>query len=565
MPRSPLFLAVFVMATSIHLVAEEIHPPQPTNPLYNGIELPSPRPQKGSFDRDPLAPPPYLAAPPAVIPIDVGRQLFVDDFLIAETTLTRTYHLPEYYPGNPVFAPSEPWESGHAAPFSDGVWFDGKDHLYKMWYWAGGTVNGDTRASTCFATSTDGIHWDRPKLDVVPGTNIVALDTPEQVRNSSTVWLDAAERDPARRFKMFRVVRSEAKEGAPTPWHIHVGFSPDGIHWTDAGDSDRCNDRTTVFYNAFRGVWVASLRFSGGFKERTRAYYESPDVLGILHWLTPDRQRKDVNWIGADKLDPDRGDLELRHPLNLPFPEMPSQLYNLDCVAYESVMLGLFSIWRGQQVTPLPKINEVCVGYSRDGFHWSRPDRRAFCPVRANENAWNSGNLQSAGGCCLVVGDQLRFYVGAVPKGKSFADPGNVGLATLRRDGFASLDAGATGGTLLTRPVRFQGRQMFVNVDCPQGELRVEIVDEAGKIIAPFSAENCEPLRVDKSLQRVRWKGAENLDAVRGKSVRFRFHLTNGKLYAFWTSSDPAGASGGFVGAGGPGFAGNVDLPMSAR
>ena len=36
--------------------------------------------------------PPYLVDPPAVIPIDVGRQLFVDDFLIQSTSLTRRFH-----------------------------------------------------------------------------------------------------------------------------------------------------------------------------------------------------------------------------------------------------------------------------------------------------------------------------------------------------------------------------------------------------------------------------------------------------------------------------------------
>ena len=57
-----------------------------------------------------------------------------------------------------------------------------------------------------------------------------------------------------------------------------------------------------------------------------------------------------------------------------------------------------------------PKINEVCFGFSRDGFHWSRPMRDAFCPVSETREAWNWGNVQSAGGCCLVVGDKLYFY-----------------------------------------------------------------------------------------------------------------------------------------------------------
>ena len=70
--------------------------------LYNGIRLPSPWPPRlKEVPRDPVVPA-YLTAPPAVIPIDVGRQLFVDDFLVATSTLTRTHHLPTYHARSPV-------------------------------------------------------------------------------------------------------------------------------------------------------------------------------------------------------------------------------------------------------------------------------------------------------------------------------------------------------------------------------------------------------------------------------------------------------------------------------
>ena len=89
-------------------------------------------------------------------------------------------------------------------------------------------------------------------------------------------------------------------------------------------------------------------------------------------------------------------------------------------MAYESLLLGLFDIWRGQP-KDRAKPNEVCVGFSRDGFHWHRPDRRAFIPVSEKQGDWNWGNVQSAGGGCLVVGDQLYFYVSA-PEGDSRLD-----------------------------------------------------------------------------------------------------------------------------------------------
>jgi hypothetical protein len=73
--------------------------------LYNGIVLPREWPPRlsdfpTSVEKDPVIPP-YLISPPDVIPIDVGRQLFVDDFLIAETTLKRTFHLAKYHPASP--------------------------------------------------------------------------------------------------------------------------------------------------------------------------------------------------------------------------------------------------------------------------------------------------------------------------------------------------------------------------------------------------------------------------------------------------------------------------------
>src|SRR5207247_2503827 len=135
--------------------------------LYNGIRLASPWPPKGADVTKPLEVPPYLKAPPAVIPIEVGRQLFVDDFLIAETTLKRTYHLAKYHEASPVLRPDQPWEGEIAMAFSDGCWYDPKDKLFKMWYMAG------KERATCTATSEDGLHWKKPALDVRPGTNIV--------------------------------------------------------------------------------------------------------------------------------------------------------------------------------------------------------------------------------------------------------------------------------------------------------------------------------------------------------------------------------------------------------
>jgi hypothetical protein len=500
--------------------------------LSNGIRLPAPWPPRlPGVSFEPMTPP-YLASPPAVIPIDVGRQLFVDDFLIDRTTLRRSFHAAEYHADNPILKPDQAWEKQGgpcAMVFSDGVWHDPQDKLFKMWYMGGITH------STCHATSKDGIHWDKPALDVKQGTNIVQAAG----RDSITVWLDREDGDPKRRFKLFR---SYGDGG----WALSLYFSSDGIHWGDAVTrSGPCGDRTTVFYNPFRNVWVYSIRADDPKLGRVRTYREDADVLAGAHW----KAGEPLPWIGADRLDPERDDLKTQQ-----------QLYNLDAVAYESLLLGLFTIWRGQP-KDRAKPNEVCVGFSRDGFHWSRPDHRAFIPVSENYGDWNWGNVQSAGGGCLVVGDRLYFYISgrAGVRGSPGSGACTTGLATLRRDGFASLDAGAAEGSVTTRLVSSRGKYLFVNVEAASGELRAEILDKDDRVIAPFSCGGCEPVRTDRTLQPVRWKDAADLTALAGKPVRFRFRLKSGRLYAFWVSPVRSGASHGHVAAGGPGLTGSTD------
>jgi len=524
--------------------------------LYNGIVLPSPWPPRlpdfpTSVETEPVTPA-YLNSPPSVIPIDIGRQLFVDDFLIAETSLTRTFHLPQYHPASPVLKPDQPWEMknpDHAAAmvFSDGVWYDPKDQLFKMWYLVGES------AATGYATSRDGIRWTKPSLDVRPPTNIVQPGG----RDSSTVWLDLEEKDPARRFKMFRVIGvGEDPVTGWNNWVMAIHFSSDGIHWGEPiAKSGRLVDRSTVFWNPFRKVWVYSIRHAyktgaAGDKAygfyRRRSYVEGSDVLAAARWDV----NEPLRWIDVDRLDPQRDDLKIK-----------PHLYNLDAVAYESLLVGFFTIWRGQP-PDRHKPNDVVLGYSRDGWHWSRPDRRAFCPVSDKQGEWNANNVQSAGGGFLVVGDELYFYVSGRTgrPGNNKAGILSTGLATLRRDGFASMNAGEATGTLTTRPVRFSGKHLFVNVANPKGELRVEVLNQAGEVVPRLSAANCLPVKSNKTLQPVRWRGVGDLSSVANQPVRFRFHLSNGELYAFWVSPEATGASQGYVAAGGPGFSGNRDI-----
>ena len=521
----------------------------PTSPdqgeiLYNGIRLPSPWPPAvDTLTRQPMDPP-YMRSLPNSLPIDVGRQLFVDDFLIEQSTALRTYHQARYHPVCPVLLPDQPWETntvskGHPAPtamvFSDGVWYDPQDRLFKMWY-MGGYVQ-----STCYAESQDGINWVKPLLDVKPSTNCV-LDKP---RDSATIWLDHDAVDSAQRYKLFLIHRGESG---------YLGLlyvSADGIHWADPPAQAKIHgDRTTMFYNPFRKKWVYSLRCDYAGMGRSRRYRENDDVFA---GLTMDPNQETL-WVGADRNDRPRLDL----------PAAP-ELYNLDAVAYESLMLGLFTIWPGQPADRA-KPNYVCLGFSRDGFHWHRPDHRPFMDVSEQYGDWNWGNVQSAGGGCLIVGDELYFYVSGRSgvQGSPASGVCATGLAVLRRDGFASMDAGKKECTLTTRPVRFSGNYLFVNSDSRKGRLQVEVLDVNDRVLAPYTKNNCVAVKTDETLQRVTWKGASDLAALAGQTVKFRFYLRQSRLYAFWVSRETSGSSNGYVATGGPGFTGPTDTVGSA-
>jgi hypothetical protein len=534
-------------------IVSGIQAPLGAETLYNGITLESKwPPQIEELTRQPMLVP-YLEDPPEVIPIDVGRQLFVDDFLIEHTNLKRTYHRPQYHPDNPILKPDKSWERGDsaraAAPFSDGVFYDPKEKLFKIWY-MGGYI-----ASTCLAVSRDGIRWEKPLFDVRDGTNEVlshrGVDPASggRYRDSSTVWFDHEDPDPQRRYKMF------VTTPIPQRWSLALRCSEDGIHWSEpvATSATKIGDRTTVHYNPFRKKWVFGLRIGRSGVGRSRAYFEHSDAITGTKQIANGA----VLWLCADNLDP-------HHP-DPKYSNIEPQLYNHDAVAYESLMLGLFSIWQGPPNSEcgrlkIQKRNEVLVGFSRDGFHWHRPDRTRFLTVNPTKGAWNWGNVQSAGGCCLVVKDKLYFYVSGRMLGDGFWD-GNchTGLAIMRRDGFASMDAGEESGTLTTRPVKFKGKYLFVNVDNPNGQLRVEVLTKNKKPIQDLSIENCNPISRDSTIQQVIWNGGKDLSSVVGKPVRFKFRLKNGRLYSFWVSPDKSGASFGYVGAGGPGFTGPKD------
>lgn len=514
--------------------------PDPTAKLlYNGIELPDIWPPKVPVSAvlEGMSPF-YLLSKPDVIDISLGRQLFVDDFLIAHSTLKRVWHQAEYYSANPVFFPEEEWEmtaeGAVAAPFSDGVWYDESDSKFKMWYMAGGR-GYETGFVTCYAESADGITWTRPSLNYVKGTNIVLKGLN---RDSNTIWIDKTESNPNLRFKMFVVAEGKSH------WGYHYYTSSDGKYWRSVNESGKIADRSTVFYNPFRGVWVWSLRhnlrLSSSVLVRGRDYMEHADVVAGNKKAFANLESF---WFGPWPDEP-------KHPV---YTQVQPAIYNLDAIGYESLMLGVFSSWAGPEngVCASDKVikrNQLLLGYSRDGWSWFRGDFTPFCAVDAITDAWNNGNIQSAVGSPLIVGDKLYFYMSGRRLNEAKKEVISTGLATLRRDGFASMSGS---GEVVTEILKYSGNHLFINA-AVRGSMTVELLDENGGVIPGFSAGECNVVKADGCKIMVSWKEHSNLRPLNGRNLKIKFQLEDADLYSFWISQTEDGKSSGYTAGGGP-------------
>lgn len=153
--------------------------------------------------------------------------LFLDDRMIAESAgVTRTFHAVTKHPGNPLLKPDRDWEFQYCIYGS--VIYDREGRLFKMWHY-GGVV--DSVGPNCmYATSQDGLHWDRPVLNLfdVPhpavDNNIVLASRPGFRPETQTILFEPDDA-PEKRYKMLFSAASDAGR------HLYIWYSPDGIRF----------------------------------------------------------------------------------------------------------------------------------------------------------------------------------------------------------------------------------------------------------------------------------------------------------------------------------------------
>jgi len=490
----------------------------------------------------------------AMIPVLVGthRQLFVDDYIIDRMdNLKKVMNQPKKYSGNPVLVSDRPWEGDGQLIMYGSVIYDRQAELFKMWYWCTGRG--------AYATSQDGINWDKPELGLV--------EFQGSKRNNLIPWLAMGmihspdDPDPDRRFKSILGRRG--------------GFSADGLTWHVPPESqdipgDIASDNVIPFvYDEQSGRYVALpkvVRESGGHERRSVSVSFSDD---FLTW-TP------VKTI----LVPDERDDELARETvaamlgRVEYDDGPewhlAQFYGHCGFPYEGMYLGLLWVfdisgwgpptWGGKDFVRRPGAGGedgpvyVQLTSSRDLVSWQRVGhRQPFIPL-GGPDSHESGQLYTTNRP-IVVGDEIWiYYSGAasthghprywaretdnypqILQAIERASPRvaeTINIAKLRLDGWVSVDAGPEEGRLTTRPLRFDGKQLVLNV-AAKGRASVEILDEAGTAMDGFRAEDCEAFSGDKITHTVRWRGSSDVSKLAGKVIKLRFRLRDAKLYSF--------------------------------
>ena len=104
---------------------------------------------------------------------------------------------------------------------------------------------------------------------------------------------------------------------------------------------------------------------------------------------------------------------------------------------------------------------------------------------------------------------------------------------SLRLDGFTSINAPYSGGTVITKPFIFKGRELEMNYSTSAaGEIRIEIQDADGKPLQGYSMEDSGSIIGNEIAGIASWSGNKNISLLSSKPVRLKIFMKDADLYS---------------------------------
>jgi len=436
------------------------------------------------------------------------RYLLLDSRIVERAENAKlTLGMVKKHEANPLMKEEHPWESRFDNLYGN-VIYDKEAQIYKCWYntflylpaakgmtlaqrkkpYAGGKSR---EMGICYATSKDGIRWEKPKLGLVEFEGGKENNLVWRGPHGAGVFKDPRDPDPKRRYKTIFMSK-----------RLSYGFSTDGIRWggeKPCGINVRGDTHNNALWAPTLGKYVAFTRTYGGRKRRTRqvARTESKDF---------------VKWT----------------PQQVVMMESPNQTYSMPVFYHGGVYLGLVSVYRmgiGRVWTEL--------AWSPDTIKWHRINRGSrLIPNSDKELDYDYGCVYACA-TPVFLKDEIRLYYGGSDWLHSTWRNAFLCLATLRPDGFAGYEQESRDkpSVIITTPIAYRGQPIQVTADVGLGgSVKMSVLDEAGNTLAVAktitSTVTDTPLELDKK--------------VEVKKVRLKFELNSenvwyskSKLYSF--------------------------------
>ena len=488
--------------------------------------------------------------------LDIGsdKQLFIDDYIIGESRGCRlVHHAFKKHPANPLIVPDRPTE-GILLFLYGTVLKDTGGPGFRMWHGSYVFHGGEWREHVLYAESDDGLAWCKPDLGIFEyagsrANNLVDVGTEWHFLGPSVIYRPD-DPNPDRRYVRYYQ--------SPNVTGTCAAYSADGIHWehTDVplflGSDAACptyDPRTGRFH-----VVTVEDRVIGAYVRRSPAFSTSDDG---RRWS----EFRPALWADAwDDRNAVRNLARSRPVLSYDYPNHHHSEFN-DVRPYPYAGLYLASVTmfeccaadiykgtpggRGSGKDDCSTHVQLASSRSPDLSEWRRAANRQPVLDRGMPGEWDSGFMSTAD-APVVVGDELWLYYGGMANSQQHQScqvntnavmrqgeiKTGIGLASMRLDGFMSLDAGVDGGSLVTKVLVFAGDRLEVNA-AVRGGLRVEFLDEAGGEIPGFSADDCRLVTGDSVRHDIRFGNGRSLREVSGRPVRVRFDIRDTQLYAF--------------------------------
>jgi len=462
-------------------------------------------------------------------PITVGDrlELLVDRALIASSRGLRHRAITPRRE-EVVFQFDQPWEgpscayltvlkdpvAGGFRLYYRGLWQGFQDSQAKPARFAGQCL--------CVATSSDGIHWQRPALSLHPlpeaaRNNILLLDQFPHTHNF-TPFLDGRPDVPEQE-------RYKALAGGEPEAGLVAYASADGVHWRllhpePVITGEGFDSMNVAFWSAHEQCYVAYVRTWTGpdcTGWRTISRTTSPD---FRHW-SPLREMA----YGPG------GRVHYYTNQTQPYPRAPHHYISIAARFMEGR-----TVLSGEQAEALQvdhqqrdSCSDAVLLTSRGGGSYQRSFMEAVISPAIGPEHWNSRSNYPALGLLQTSDREVSLYLN-----QCYGQPSaHLQRYSYERDRIACFEAGHRPGELITKPLLLAPGQLQLNLaTAAAGEALVELQAADGTPLPGFSLAECRPMIGNDLSMPVVWEQHSTLGALASQPVRVRVRLQEARLFA---------------------------------